>query len=695
MPNRLADATSPYLRSHAHQPVDWSPFDAEALARAAELDRPLFISIGYATCHWCHVMAEESFDDPEIAALLNASFVPIKVDREERPDLDATYLAATTAQAGHAGWPMSIFATPDGRPFYCGTYFPKTDVHGLPGFARLLGAMTEAWADQRAEVEAQADEVAAAVLAEAQVADRLATRGHPEGGLVATELLAVAAAELAQLADPTWGGFSKAPKFPRASYVELLLCDFALRGTVASAELACRTLDAMAAGGIYDHVRGGFARYSVDERWLVPHFEKLLCDQALLARVYLHGFQLTGERRYAQVVEETLSFMVRELGAEFGGLCAGLDADAAGREGSHVTWTSAELRAALATGGDETASLDQVREYYGLGGEPHFDGASIPHRPLGAPLEREPAMEAARQLLAEARLRRPQPSVDDQVLLEWNAMAAAVLAEAAGVLDHPHFADAARAIVECCLATLVRADGRLLRSFAQGRPSGLAGASDYAWLLEACTRLYELDGDPRWLGQACEVADALLQGFWDGEFDEQGNPSSGPGGFFSTGHDADVVLTRAKELFDGATPAAGSVAAAALGRLAALSGRARYRAVAEQLCARAAALLVEHPIAAADLTLAAVGLAVGAEVVLPGPAGPLLQVVRSRYLPGSVVVHGAVEEASPLLAERAVGEVYCCQFGTCSLPVHDQEAVEAELDRCLSLGAQSGRIGPW
>ena len=442
--NHLGDETSPYLRQHAENPVEWFPWGEEARQRAREEDKPIFLSIGYASCHWCHVMAHESFEDPATAADLAKWFVSVKVDREERPDLDAVYMAATQALTGSGGWPMSVFCTPDGRPFYAGTYFPPVERHGMPAFRRVLQALGEAWINERDQVLAQADALADAVRKEMRLAESLGEGEEPSGrdpgGLIAPGAVEPVDADvlmdqvvrgLAAGFDPQWGGFGPAPKFPRPTLIELCLRQ-AGRSTGPEADqarhMAVRTLDAMAAGGIYDHLVGGFCRYSTDARWLVPHFEKMLTDQALLARAYLHAWQLTGRADYLQVVTETLDFVLRDLSTPEGALYSSFDADAGGVEGAHATFTLDELRALLP---DRLVAV--AADWYGISALGNWEGRSIPVREVGAPLERPDDVEEARRILAAARAQRVQPARDEKVLTEWNAMAAATLAEVASV----------------------------------------------------------------------------------------------------------------------------------------------------------------------------------------------------------------------------------------------------------------------
>ena len=438
--NRLANETSPYLRQHADNPVDWYPWGDEAFARATATDRPIFLSIGYSACHWCHVMAHESFEDAETAAMLNDSFVSIKVDREERPDVDAVYMEAVQALIGSGGWPMSMFLTPDGRPFFGGTYFPTQDRQGTPSFRTVLNALTDVWADRRSDVEKQADELSRAVAERSVIARpkgsdpvrSAAIESGPDVAGAATEaagrpeLLDAAVSELADRFDPTWGGFGPAPKFPHPTLIDVALRHAQRTGAALSLQMATTTLDAMAAGGIHDHLGGGFARYSTDAHWLVPHFEKMLYDQAGLLRSYLHGWQVTGNADFLHVAERIIDYVTSDLDSPDGGLYSAEDADSDGVEGKFYVWTPAEVTDAV---GSATAA--EVSDWFGVTEEGNFEGSTILRRPLGAPLTGSPAVEEGRRQLFEHRSHRVRPSLDDKVLTEWNAMFCSALAEAA------------------------------------------------------------------------------------------------------------------------------------------------------------------------------------------------------------------------------------------------------------------------
>ena len=666
--NRLADATSPYLRQHADNPVEWYQWGPEALEAARRQDKPLFVSIGYASCHWCHVMAHESFEDPAVAADLAASFVSVKVDREERPDLDTLYMTAVQTMTGSGGWPMSVFCTPDGRPFFGGTYYPPEDRHGMPGFRRVLGALADAWTNRREEVEQQADALVEAVSSEVRLLDRLAgaARAEGAGSVNFDDLLDRVVGDLAARFDERWGGFGPAPKFPRPIYVELCLRHHRRDGDAHSLTMARTTLDAMAAGGIYDHLAGGFARYATDTRWLVPHFEKMLTDQALLARAYLHSWQQTGHLGDLQVLTETVDWVLAELAGPDGGLCSSFDADAGGVEGGHATFTLDQMRQVLTEAGRPDL-VEPAASWYGVSQEGNWEGTNVLHRPLGATMTRPPEIEHARLVLLEARRRRVQPSRDDKVLTEWNAMFLATLAEAAAASGRDDWRRAAEELGEFCFSSLRRTDGRVRRALGSDQP---AFAADYAWLVEAATRLYELTGAGRWLERAQETAEQLWVLFSDPEH----------GGLFTTGHDAEALVVRPKELLDGAVPAAGSVAAQALMRLGALSADDRLSGRGEGLVLELSPLLGEHASAVPDMVAAAAWLEGGIQIVVAGDRPDLLAEVRRRWLPEAVLASGD-PLANALWEAKEPGAAYVCRHSVCHLPAHDTATLVEQLDR--------------
>jgi uncharacterized protein YyaL (SSP411 family) len=656
--NRLGQETSPYLRQHADNPVDWWSWGDEAFAAARARDRPVLLSVGYSACHWCHVMAHESFEDPETAALMNELFVNIKVDREERPDVDAVYMEAVQAIAGNGGWPMTVFLLPDGRPFFGGTYFPRAQ------FTDLMRRVGEAWRTRREGLEQDAAQLAEAVQAGTALpssgwaADGDATAGR------SPQLLGVAADALLARFDPEWGGFGRAPKFPQPPMLELLLQAWSRTGRTDLLSALTTTLDAMASGGIYDHLGGGFARYATDRRWLVPHFEKMLYDNALLLRVYLHAWQATGSAAYRQVVEETAGYLLRGPMRQGGaGFSSAEDADSEGVEGRFYVWSRADVEA---VGGADAVA------WYGVEEAGNWEGTNILWRPARGDLLRPAPVEAARAALYAAREKRVRPGLDDKVLTEWNAMAVAALAEAGAAMGEASWVAAAEEVAAFLLAEL-RVDGRWRRSWQAGRARHLAYASDHAWLVEAFTRLAEATGRARWIAEATAAADALLDLFWDVD----------GGGLHTSGRDAEALIARPKDTYDGALPSANSVAAAALLRLAALTGSPTYQERARAVIDVMAPALAKAPsafsglVAAADLDGA--GLV---EVAVTGDRPELVAVLRESYRPGVVLAWGEPYD-SPLWAGRTppgtAGLAFVCREWSCRAPVATPEELRAQL----------------
>ncbi|WP_334143074.1 thioredoxin domain-containing protein [Rhabdothermincola sp.] len=660
MANRLARETSPYLRQHADNPVDWYPWGEEAFAEARQRDVPVLLSVGYSSCHWCHVMAHESFEDPDTAAVMNELFVNVKVDREERPDVDAIYMEAVQAMTGHGGWPMTVFLTPDGRPFFGGTYFPRTARGGMIAFTDLLARIAQVWRERRDDVVGQADELTEAISR--------TSRLQPGEALPGPEALQAAGAQLRRQFDPEWGGFGRAPKFPQSMSLELLLRLHVHDRSPATLEMVTTSLDAMASGGIYDHLGGGFARYSTDATWLVPHFEKMLYDQALLARVYLHAWQLTGEPRYRQVVEETIGYVLRDLRQPDGGFASAEDADSEGVEGRFYVWTEAQIRSVL---GDDA---DAAIAWWGVTPQGNWEGTNILWRPVRGDLIRPEAIEAARQRLFEARCSRVRPGLDDKVLTEWNGLMLATLAEAAAATGNASWLSAAEANAEFLLEHLRGDGGRWMRSWqAEGGARHLAVAADYGALLDAFVRLAEATGRARWIDEARAVADGLLEQFWDRE----------RGGVFTTGDDAEPLVTRPKDLMDNATPSANSLAANGLARLAALTGEVRYQERAESILRLLGDLVARHPTAFGHLLAAVDFLATGpTEIAVVGDRPDLLSTVRSRFLPNAVLAWGEPYD-SPLWEGRTshdgTGRAYVCRHYTCLAPATTPEALAAQL----------------
>ncbi|MGO8873820.1 MAG: thioredoxin domain-containing protein [Acidimicrobiales bacterium] len=687
---------SPYLVQHRDNPVDWYLWGDDAFERARHEDRPVFLSIGYSACHWCHVMAHESFEDEATAATLNASFVSVKVDREERPDVDAVYMEAVQALTGSGGWPMSVFLNPDRRPFFGGTYFPPRDRPGTPSFRTVLAALTDVWEHRRDEVEAQAEELAAAIASRSVVRAPAGARSlfapGPDDAPPRPDLVTTAVDELTRRFDPEWGGFGRAPKFPQPTLVDVALRQAARAPTgpagTDALRLATVTLDAMAAGGIHDHLGGGFARYSTDGRWLVPHFEKMLYDQAGLLRAFLHGWQVTGKDDYLRVMEGITSYVGRELTHPAGGICSAEDADSEGIEGRFYVWTPRQVADAVA-GGTATGGADEVTtavtDWFGITEQGNFEGSTILHRPLGRSLRGGTDVETGRELLFRARGRRVRPGRDDKVLTEWNAMYASALAESAGATGRADWADAATTIGRFLTDHLLGPDGRWLRSW---RPVGGARhpayAGDYAWLVDCFTRLGELTGRAAWTERAAASADGLLDLFAD----EEG------GGFFTTGRDAEALIVRTKEIFDGATPSANGVAAVALARLGALTGDDRYTDAARGVVDMVGELLVRHPTAFAQSVLAAELLVSGlTEVVVCGDRPDLVAAARGHWLPGAVLAWGEPTGA-PLWAGREVGWAYVCRDHVCRLPTADPDTLAAQLTTFPPAPAAASRQVP-
>jgi uncharacterized protein YyaL (SSP411 family) len=674
MPNRLAQETSPYLLQHKDNPVDWYPWGPEAQERAREEDRPILLSVGYSACHWCHVMERESFEDHETAAYMNEHFVCVKVDREERPDVDAIYMEAVQAISGHGGWPMTVFLDPDGVPFYGGTYFPPDTSRGMPSFQMVMEAVLHAYETQREEIRERAPATRARLSAIGEVEPRPDLPGAAE--------LEEAVQRLLGVADQRNGGFGGAPKFPPASSLELLLA----RGESEHVEL---TLDKMLAGGIYDQIGGGFARYAVDAIWLVPHFEKMLYDNALLARAYLHGWQELGHARYRRVCEETLDWMLREMRGPEGGFYSALDADSEGEEGKFYVWTPEQIREILAADPNcikfSSDNNQNLMQFWGVTEAGNFEGANILHLAGGAEAKGPEGLAEARRALYEARSQRVWPGLDDKRLTSWNALAIAALADAGAVLGREDYLDAARACASFLLGQLRDDDGNLLRTYKDGRAHLNAYLEDHAFLLEALLALYEASFETRWFTEARALADTMIERFGDPE----------RGGFYSTSSDHEELIARRKEVGDHPIPSGNSSAAMGLLRLGALTGEQRYTAAGEGVFALFGKPAVEHPDAFAHMLRALdFHLSPTREVALVGDElGELAAAVRERPLFRLVLAGGREGTAQPpLLAERTTVDdrpaAYVCENFTCQLPV-----VTAEELRNLLPAAATRREG--
>ncbi|CAN5565183.1 thioredoxin domain-containing protein [soil metagenome] len=671
MPNRLEAETSPYLLQHKNNPVDWYPWGDEAFARARDEDRPILLSIGYAACHWCHVMEHESFEDDATAALMNEHFVCIKVDREERPDVDSVYMNAVQAMTGHGGWPMTMFLTPERVPFYGGTYFPPDDRGGLPSFKRLLLAVVDTWHGRRADIEVQGKKLVE------HIEDM--TRFETTDEDVTLNDLRTALERLRGAFDPAYGGFGGAPKFPQPMTVDFLL-RLADGGEPEARDMATRTLDAMAAGGIFDQLRGGFHRYSVDRTWTVPHFEKMLYDNAQLVRTYARSWVQSGSPRHRAVAEATAAWMLEEMRDPDGGFWSSLDADSAGVEGKFYVWSLDEAR--RVTGDDSEVAI----EHFGITEPGNFEGTNIP---VHAAVPRDPdALERARAALLRRRAGRERPGTDTKVLTGWNAMAAAGLAEAGAILDRPEWTRAAEEAMRFVFGTM-RAGGRLMRSYRRmgddASVRALGCCEDYAFSLEACLALYEATFDTAWLVEARWLADEGIRLFHD----------DAGGGFFTTGSDAEELVTRPKDLFDNAVPSANSVMALTLQRLGEFLGSRSYEEPslgAMRLVRRAA---TQSP-TGFGYALSAMDWHTSApkEIVVIGDpraddTRSLLGAVRARLLPNKVLIVGddppaGAAELIPLLRDRRKidgrATAYVCRAGTCKLPVTTPEELAIQLD---------------
>ena len=629
--NRLAEATSPYLLQHAGNPVDWYEWGPEALERAGAEDKPVLLSIGYAACHWCHVMAHESFEDEETAALMNERFVNVKVDREERPDLDSLYMDAVVAMTGHGGWPMTVFLLPSGEPFLGGTYFPPEPRHGLPSFRQVLVAISDAYRERRGDVTQQAGALVEAL--------RQSAAAQPSAEPLTESLLSEAVRGVERQFDPEWGGFGGAPKFPPASVLEFLL-RMHVGGNPAALAMVTTTLDGMAAGGMYDLLGGGFHRYSVDERWLVPHFEKMLYDNALLAPVYLHAWVVTGEERYREVAEETIDYMLRELRLPEGGFASAQDADTEGVEGLTFTWTA-----------DEGVPGDLL--------EPFEHGRSILRGRLDEELKRR---------LFEVRERRPKPLRDDKAIAAWNGLALAALAEAGRRLDRPELVDAGRELAEFLLGSLSAENGRLHRSWRAGRASNPGYLEDYADVANGLYELHVATGDLRWLREANRLARLAVELFADDE----------RGGFFLSPADGEQLVARKKEFDDHPTPSGNSMLAFVLLRLGRVWGddeleRAAagvFRLIRDAIPRAPSAF--GHALSALDLYLSP-----PRELAVIGrPDDEIARAALGGFDPNAVVAFGPADDV-PLLAGKDFVDgrpaLYVCERFACQAPVTQLE----------------------
>jgi uncharacterized protein YyaL (SSP411 family) len=689
MSNRLVNETSPYLLQHADNPVDWFPWGEQALQKAQAEDKPIFLSIGYSACHWCHVMAHESFEDERTAAILNEHFVSVKVDREERPDLDRIYMSAVQALTGSGGWPMSVFLTPDGRPFYGGTYFPPAPRYGMPSFTQVLLAVADAWRNRRQELVQGGEQLVAAIERQTSVTNNLKPETlKPE--TLTSETLDTAVENLWGRFDSVHGGWGAAPKFPQPMALEFLLRYHHGTDDPRALQMVTQTLDAMARGGMYDQLGGGFHRYSVDDHWLVPHFEKMLYDNAQLARVYLHAWQVTGEPFYRTITEETLDYVVREMTSPEGGFYSTQDADSEGEEGRFFVWTPDEIRAVLGY------EADRFIEAYGVTARGNFEGKNILE--LRGSLEEREALAEARRKLFEARKARIHPGRDDKVLTSWNGLMLAAFAEAARVLKRDDgstaltasYREVAERNAGFLLTEFRTPEGRLYHTWKacpeHGRRNGVAKANgyleDYAHLIEGLLELYQTTFDPRWYRAAHELAEAMIEHF------------RAPEGFYDTSDDHETLIVRPRELQDNAVPSGNGMAATALLKLAGLANKPRYAELAHQTLAQMQSMMAQYPLGFGQwLQALSYALSPPKEIAIVGEPDAddtrsLLAVARDGYRPFQVVGLGAPSTQPctvPLLQDRGLldgqAAAYVCRNLACQAPVTGPEPLRALLEQ--------------
>ena len=666
MPNRLGREISPYLRQHRDNPVDWYPWGDEAFALARSTGKPILLSVGYSACHWCHVMAHECFEDLETASIMNELFVNIKVDREERPDVDAIYMDAVQAMTGRGGWPMTVFLTPDAKPFYGGTYFPK------PTFIQLMNAITDAWLNRRDDIQNNI----AALMESLNRTSRITNQSkNAEPALIGSQHLNAAVEQMRQSFDVDWGGFGSAPKFPSTMNLDLLLRVYLDNPNPDLLEILTTSLDAMASGGMYDHLGGGFARYSVDAQWLVPHFEKMLYDQALLARIYLHAGVALNEPRWLQIASETIDYVLRDLCHPDGGFFCAQDADSLNEHGHSVeghfyVWSKQQFLDALPHN-----LHDLALDWYEVTEAGNFEGTNIlsrlHHR---GDIVRNPQVERARALLLESRNTRLWPGLDDKVLTEWNGMMLATLAEGAALLQRPDWLAAAVKNGEFLINQLCTDSGSVTikRSWHQdGTPRAQHAAlgADLAQLVDGFTRLAEATGHAIWITHAKTVADKLLSDYWDTE----------NGGIFTTPHGGEQLIVRQKDVMDNATPSANSTAAFALYRLAGLTGEERFTLHADQILQLLSHIATSAPTAFGNLLIAAHLRHCGVvEIAITGNRPDLVMQLHSQWLPTVVSAWGERYD-SPIWQDRKDGLVYVCRQYTCMAPADDAKTFDQAL----------------
>ncbi|WP_437226080.1 thioredoxin domain-containing protein [Planctomicrobium sp. SH661] len=677
--NRLAGETSPYLQQHAYNPVDWFPWGEEAFEKAKREDKPIFLSVGYSACHWCHVMERESFENEEIARFLNEHYVSIKVDREERPDVDQIYMSAVQLITRRGGWPMSVFLTPESKPFYGGTYWPPRSSMGMPGFLDILKKLQNYWSSKRDEVETSADQLVEAIHG-------LAAPLFEEVDL-SEETLRQATRDLIQSADRIQGGFGSAPKFPHPMDLRVLLRGWDRFGDEDALNVVRLTLTKMARGGIYDHLGGGFHRYSTDARWLVPHFEKMLYDNALLVPAYLEMFQCTQETFFAQVARETLDYVLREMTSPEGGFYSTQDADSEGVEGKFFVWTEAETRAIL--GPDDAAVFNACYDVSARGNWEEHSILNLP-RPQSdvakslqlEPVELERILSRSRQKLLAARSRRIAPGRDEKVLSGWNGMMISAFAQGASILNQPQYLEAAQRAADFVLSQMKNDPGELLHSYKDGRARFQGYVDDYACMIDGLVDLFQAGSDPQFLEAAIELSEDAIRRFQDDEI----------GGFFYTANDHEELITRTKDSQDNAIPSGNGMMATALARLGRITGRGDLEEAARKTLAALSGLLAEHPRASGQALLA-LDFLLGptSEVVIvdagDGKAAAFQNEVWKRFLPRKVVVSWSANRPVPPVLELLEGKTqtprsrfYLCERGACQSPCESPSEAASQID---------------
>jgi len=683
MSNRLAGETSPYLLQHKDNPVDWYPWGDEAFERAKQEDKPIFLSVGYSACHWCHVMAHESFEDLDVAALMNEHFVNIKVDREERPDVDSIYMNAVQAMTGQGGWPMSVWMMPDGRPFYGGTYFPKNARYGMPGFIDVLKRVSNVYHEKREALDKDATNLTRAI-------NRSINLSGSQESELSKQTLELAFQKIAATYDEEWGGFGERPKFPPSMTLELLFRLYHDFGWQHALDMATNTLDRMMWGGMYDQLGGGFHRYSTDHMWLVPHFEKMLYDNALLIRAYLYGYQITRSDSYLRVVEQTIEYVRREMTSPEGGFYSAQDADSEGEEGKYFVWTQEELRSLLSS----IEHVDAVLDYWGVRAGPNFEGKNILWIPVPADVVAiqhyiEVAtliaeVERSCSILFDSREKRVKPGRDEKILTAWNGMMIKSLAEAGRSLNRYEYTETAVRAAHFVLGKM-RGNGRLLRSYKDGQAKINGFLEDYASLGEALIELYQTTFDVRWYDEAEALTETMVDLFWDDE-----------GGFYDTARDQEGLITRPQEITDNAIPSGTSSAVELLLRMAIYAGRDDWRERAEWMIKSVQPAIQQYPSAFSYLaSQLAFQLSSPHEVALVGDVASkemraLFDVLFEPFRPDQIVAlrhpsDGASAEKIPLLTEREMiggkATAYVCHHYVCKLPVTEPEGLGEQLNR--------------